>query len=242
GQGRRDPAVTLRILLIGLAALALQPAPASVLCRDIPRDAGITFTHHAAPEKKFIVESMAGGVALFDFDNDGLIDIYFVNSLTVDTANDPKSARSALYKNLGNGRFTDVAEKAGVAFPGWGMGVCTADIDGDGWEDFYVTGLGGNHLYQNNGNGTFTGVTDRAGVAGGGWSTGCGSADYDHDGNLDLFVSRYVKVDLNSLPEFGKGQTCQYHGVAVQCGPRGLQGSPDLLFHNDGNGKFTEVS
>ncbi|HSE48279.1 MAG TPA: CRTAC1 family protein [Terriglobales bacterium] len=210
--------------------------------RDITSSSGIDFKHLSAPEKKFIVESMAGGVALLDFDNDGLLDIYFVNSLTVDTANDPKSARSALYKNLGSGKFADVAEKAGVAFPGWGMGVCTADYDGDGWEDIYVTALGPNHLYHNNGNGTFTDVTAEAGVAGGGWSAGCGFADYDRDGNLDLFVSRYVKVDLANLPEFGKGKTCQYHGVAVQCGPRGLPGDSDFLFHSLGNGRFQEVS
>ena len=210
--------------------------------REITAESGITFQHQSAPEKKFIVESMSGGVALFDFDNDGLLDIYFVNSLTVDTADQPKSARSALYRNLGNGKFVDVAQQAGVAFPGWGMGVCTADYDGDGWEDLYVTGLGGNHLYRNNRNGTFSDVTKEAGVAGGGWSTGCGFADYDRDGNLDLFVSRYVAIDLKHLPEFGKGKTCQYHNIAVQCGPRGLPGSSDFLFHNDGHGHFTEVS
>jgi hypothetical protein len=234
--------VTLRILLISLAAVALQPAPTSVLFRDITRDAGITFTHHAAPEKKFIVESMSGGVALFDFDNDGLLDIYFVDSLTVDTAGNPEAARSALYRNLGNNKFQDVTDKAGIGHPGWGMGVCTADVDGDGWEDLYVTGLGGNHLYRNNHDGTFADVTERAGLRGGGWSTGCGFADYDHDGRLDLFVSRYVNIDLKNLPEFGKDKTCEYRGVAVQCGPRGLKGEGDFLFHNDGDGKFTDVS
>jgi hypothetical protein len=210
--------------------------------RDITAESGITFRHQSAPEKKFIVESMGGGVALFDFDNDGLIDIYFVNSLTVDTSNQPRSAKSALYRNLGNGKFEDVAERAGVAFPGWGMGVCIADYNGDGWEDIYVTALNGNHLYRNNRNGTFSDVTVEAGVAGGGFSTGCGFADYDRDGNVDLFVSQYVVIDLKHLPEFGKGKTCEYHKVAVQCGPRGLPGTSDLLFHNDGHGHFTEVS
>ena len=204
-------------------------------------EAGITFRHHAAPEKKFIVESMSGGVALLDFDNDGLVDVFLTDSLTVDTARDPKAARSALYRNLGHGRFEDVTERSGLAYPGWAMGVCTADVDGDGWEDVYVTGLGRNHLYRNNRDGTFTDVAEASGVAGGGWSTGCGFADYDRDGHLDLFVSRYVKVDLGNLPEFGKGKTCQYRGVPVQCGPRGLPGESDLLFHNDGNGHFTEV-
>ena len=188
------------------------------------------------------MESMSGGVALFDFDNDGLVDIYLVDSLTVDTAKDPKSARSALYRNLGNGKFEDVTDKAGVGHPGWAMGVCTADVDGDGWEDVYVTGLGRNALYRNNHDGTFTDIAETAGLTAGGWSAGCGFADYDRDGDLDLFVSRYVKMDLENLPEFGKGKTCEYRGVAVQCGPRGLPGESDFLFRNDGDGRFTDVS
>jgi enediyne biosynthesis protein E4 len=235
--------LTMAAVASMLLAAAIRAAPdgPEVLFRDVTRETGIAFLHHAAPEKKYIVESMSGGVALFDFDNDGLPDVYFVDSLTVDTARDPKAARSALYRNLGNGRFEDVTDRAGIGHPGWGMGVCTADVDGDGWEDVYVTALGGNHLYHNNHDGTFSDVTERAGVAGGGWSTGCGFADYDRDGRLDLFVSRYVKIDLDHLPEFGKGKTCEYRGVAVQCGPRGLPGETDLLFHNDGNGHFTEV-
>lgn len=225
-------------------ALAQLPTPeaAKLLFRDVAGDSGIRFVHHAAPEKKYIVESMGGGVAIFDFDNDGLSDIYFVDSLTVDTAREPKAARSALYRNLGNWKFQDVTDKAGVGHPGWGMGVCAADVDGDGWRDLYVTGLGANHLYRNNRDGSFSDLTERAGLSGGGWSAGCGFADYDRDGNLDLFVSRYVKIDLDNLPEFGKGKTCQYRGVAVQCGPRGLPGEGDFLFHNDGKGRFTEVA
>ena len=238
-----------RILLPSLAFLALtavfaRTAPGaspSLLFRDVTREAGINFEHHSAPEKKYIVESMSGGVALLDFDNDGLVDLYFVDSLTVDTAANKSAARSALYRNLGHGKFQDVTEKAGVGHPGWGMGACVADVDGDGFQDLYVTAIGGNHLYRNRGDGTFTDVTREAGVAGGGWSAGCGFADYDGDGNLDLFVSRYVKVDLENLPEFGKGKTCEYRGIAVQCGPRGLPGEGDLLYHNDGNGHFSEV-
>jgi len=223
------------------AVLTAQPAT-EVLFRDLTREAGITFQHHAAPEKKYIVESMSGGVALFDFDNDGLPDLYFVDSLTVETAKDPSAARSALYRNLGKGKFEDVTDKAGVGHPGWGMGVCTADVDGDGFEDIYVTALGGNKLYRNERNGTFTDVTGRAQVAGGGWSTGCGFADYDRDGDLDLFVSRYVKIDLGNLPQFGRDKTCEYRGISVQCGPRGLPGEGDFLFRNEGNGRFTDVS
>lgn len=232
------------VLGLSVNSRTAQQAPASsaVLFRDITTAAGIAFQHHAAPEKKFIVESMSGGVAVFDYDNDGLPDIYFVDSLTVETAHDPKAARSALYRNRGNGRFEDVTDRSGLAHPGWGMGVCTADQDGDGWQDLYVTALGGNHLYRNRHDGTFEDVTERAGVAVGGWSAGCGFADYDRDGRLDLFVSRYVRIDLAHLPEFGRDKTCQYRGMAVQCGPRGLPGESDVLFHNDGNGRYTDVS
>src|SRR4029077_8343520 len=138
------------------------------LFRDVGRDAGITFQHHAAPEKKFIVESMSGGVPVFNNNNAGNPSLFFVDSLTVETASRPESARSALYRNLGNGKFQDVSDKSGIAHPGWGMGVCTADVDGDGWEDVYVTALGGNHLYINHHDGTFTDATERAGVRGGG--------------------------------------------------------------------------
>jgi len=222
--------------------LAYSTTPAVPLFHDITAEASVTFQHHSAPDKRYIVESMSGGVALLDFDNDGLIDMYFVDSLTVDTAKRPSAARSALYRNLGTGKFEDVTDKAGVGHPGWGMGVCTADVDGDGWEDIYVTTLGRNRLYRNNHNGTFTDIAEQTGVAAGGWSTGCGFADYDRDGHLDLFVSRYVRIDLDHLPQFGKDKTCEYRGVAVQCGPRGLPGESDLLFHNDGKGHFTDVS
>jgi hypothetical protein len=231
-------------------ALAQGPPTEPAPFRDVAREAGIVFQHHAAPEKKFIMESMSGGLALLDYDGDGLLDIYLTDSLTVDTRNDPKAARSVLYRNLGGLRFEDVTDKAGVGHPGWAMGVCTGDADGDGATDIYVTGLGRNFLYRNNGEGTFREIAEAAGVAGAGWSLGCGFADYDRDGRLDLFVSRYVRVDLDHLPEFGKGTgkdegrgaTCQYRGVAVQCGPRGLPGESDLLFHNEGNGRFAEVS
>ena len=233
------------LLILALAALTtigtLSAANDRLLFRDITREAGITFEHHAAPEKKYIVESMSGGVALFDFDKDGLVDIYFLDSLTVETAGQPKAARSALYRNLGNLKFQDVTEKAGIGHPGWAMGVCTADVDGDSWDDVYVTALGGSKLYRNNRDGTFADVTAAAGVGVTGWPTGCGFADYDRDGDLDLFVARYVRIDLKALPEFGKDKTCQYRGIAVQCGPRGLPGESDFLFRNDGQLKFSEV-
>ena len=209
---------------------------------DVTAVAGVDFEHPPAPEKKYIVEAVSGGVALFDYDRDGHLDIYLVNSLTVDTADRPRLAPSALYRNLGDGTFADVAEAAGVAWPGWGVGVCVADVDGDGFQDLYVTGLEQNRLYRNLGGETFADVTRQAGVAGEGWSAGCGFADYDRDGDLDLFVSRYLNVGLGNLPEFGQGKTCTYRDIPVHCGPRGLPGISDLFFRNDGGGSFREVA
>ncbi len=242
-----------RSFLAGLPGLVLSPGVSrsrlgsasggsNVRFVDITDRAGIQFTHTSAPEKKYIVESMSGGVALFDYDNDGFLDIYFTNSLTVDTANDAKRAHGALYHNNGDGTFTDVTVGSGLEYPGWAMGVVAADFDGDGYQDLYVTCLGPNHLYHNNGNGTFTDVTGKAGVDDPRWSTGAAFGDFDHDGNLDLFVANYVDFKLADLPQFGKGKFCQYHGVPVQCGPRGLPGAGDSLFRNNGNGTFTNVS
>ena len=244
---RLGPSAAAGLLFSGLLGTLTAAPPESGpstlgrLFRDVTAEAGITFRHHSSADKKYILESMSGGVALFDFDNDGLVDIYFLDSPTVDTAKDPKAARSALYRNLGHGKFDDVTDKAGVGQTGWAMGVCVADVDGDGFKDLYVTGFGRNHLYHNHGDGTFADIAEQAGVRADGWSTGCGFADYDRDGRLDLFVSRYVKIDLDHLPAFGRDKNCQYRGVPVQCGPRGLPGESDLLFHNEGEGRFAEV-
>jgi hypothetical protein len=221
---------------------APQPGPAPVVFTDVSRASGITFKHAYAPEKQYILESMSGGVGIFDFDRDGWPDIYFVNSPTVASASAPRSARSELWKNNGDGTYADVNVRAGVGYPGWGMGVATGDYDNDGWEDLYVTCFGPDRLYRNNHDGTFTDVTEKAGVSDPRWSTGAAFADYDNDGRLDLFVANYVDLRLDALPEFGKGKTCQYQGLAVQCGPRGLSGSGDSLFHNNGDGTFTDVA
>lgn len=220
----------------------LSGLPSSIQFTDITESAGIKFRHNSAPQKKYIVESMSGGVALFDYDNDGYLDIYFTNALTVDTAASPQSSPSALYHNNGDGTFTDVTERSGLKYPGWAMGVVAADYDGDGFQDLYVTCLGHNHLFHNNGNGIFTDVTGKAGVDDIRWSTGAAFGDYDKDGALDLFVANYVDFKLSDLPQFGKGHFCNYKGIAVQCGPQGLPGAGDSLFHNNGDGTFTNVS
>jgi hypothetical protein len=216
--------------------------PGEVQFTDITKQAGIKFTHVFSPEKKYIAESMGGGVALFDYDNDGYLDIYFVNSLTVDLAKARRKTTSALYHNNGNNSFTDVTSKSGLGDIGFGMGVAAGDYKNDGLVDLYVTCLGPNHLFKNNGNGAFTDVTMKAGVNEPRWSTGAAFLDYDKDGNLDLFVSNYVGFDFDHLPEFGVGRTCQFKGVPVQCGPRGLPGAGDSLYHNNGDGTFSDVS
>ena len=230
-----------QIFLLAILALAV-PQAVKVRFTDVTSQAGITFKHVASPEKKYIVESMSGGAAFFDYDNDGDLDIYLVNSLTVDLVKSKGRTKSDLYRNDGNGKFTEVAAKAGVSDIGWGMGVAIGDYNNDGFEDLYVTCLGPDRLFKNNGNGTFTDVTDKAGVSDRRWSTGASFLDYDRDGDLDLFVVNYVDFDINNLPEFGQGQTCQYKSIPVQCGPRGLKGAGDSLFRNNGNGTFTDVS
>lgn len=210
---------------------------------DVTAAAGIHFTHLSAPEKKYIVESMSGGVALIDYDRDGWPDIYFTNAPSVSMQLAGNRAKGALYHNNHDGTFTDVTDKAGVGYPCWAMGVAVGDYNNDGWPDMLVTCFGGVVLYRNNGNGTFTDVTQAAGLGGDTkWATGAAFGDYDKDGWPDLFVSHYVDLDLKDLPEFGSRATCRYHGIAVQCGPRGLTGSGDNLFHNNGNGTFSNVA
>lgn len=209
---------------------------------DITEASGIHFSHLAAPEKKYIVESMSGGVLVVDYDRDGWPDIYFTNAPTVEMALKGERAKGALYHNNHNGTFTDVTDKAGIASPCYAMGGAVGDYNNDGWPDLYITCLGGNVLYRNNGNGTFTDVTRQARVADGRWSTGAAFADFDGDGFVDLMVTNYVDFKLNDLPGFGKSPTCKFRGLDVQCGPRGLKGGGDALFHNNGDGTFTDIS
>jgi hypothetical protein len=210
---------------------------------DITASTGIHFNHLASPDKKYIVESMSGGVALIDYDRDGWPDIYFTNAPDVDMQLAGKKARSALFHNNRNGGFTDVTDKAGVAYPCWANGAVAGDYNNDGWPDLFVTCFGGVVLYRNNGDGTFTDVTKEAGLGGDSlWAMGAAFGDYDHDGFHDLFVSHYAAFDLHDLPAFGSMVTCQYHGIKVQCGPAGLKGSPDSLYHNNRDGTFTDIS
>lgn len=220
-----------------------------VVFENIAEKAGLTKWRHVmgTPEKKFILETVGSGVALLDYDNDGWLDIYLVNGSTYDALTGKTTPpHAALFHNNHDGTFTDVAARAGVTNDRWGFGVAVGDYDNDGWPDIYVTNFGKNRLYHNNHDGTFTDVADKAGVALGNWSTGPTFGDYDRDGFLDLFVPGYVHYDLDHPPIPGssavKFPTCEFRGINVMCGPRGLQGEPDHLFHNNGNGTFTEVS
>jgi enediyne biosynthesis protein E4 len=209
---------------------------------DITAKSGITFRHTADPSKKYIVESMSGGVIILDYDRDGWPDIYFTNAPTVEMAVKGEKSHGALYHNNHDGTFSDVTAKSKLDSPCFAMGGAAGDYDNDGWPDLYLTCLGGNVLYHNNGDGTFTDVTAKAGVADGRWSTGAAFGDYDGDGFVDLMVTNYVDFHLNDLPGFGKAPNCKYRGIDVQCGPRGLRGAGDSLFHNNGDGTFSDVS
>jgi len=220
-----------------------------VLFNDIARQAGLTAWKHimGTPEKQFIIETNGSGVGLLDYDNDGWLDIYLVNGSTYDAMSGRStSPKAALFHNNHDGTFTNVAEKAGVTNDRWGTGVAIADFDNDGWPDIYVSNFGKNRLYHNNHDGTFTDVAEKAGVTLGNWSTGPTWGDYDGDGRLDLFVPGYLHYDLANPPAPGTKAVnfseCQFRGVNVMCGPRGLKGEPDHLFHNNGDGTFTDVS
>src|SRR5215210_1296234 len=189
------PSLLILFMAVYAEISVLTSQPQDITFIDVTESAGITFKHISSPEKKYIVESMSGGVALLDYDNDGYEDIYFVNSLTVDLVKSKGKTKSALYRNNGDGTFTDVTDKAGVGDVGWGMGAAVGDYNNDGFDDLYVTCVGPDHLFKNNGNGTFSDVTQTAGVSDPRWSTGAAFVDYDRDGNLDLFVANYIEFD-----------------------------------------------
>jgi enediyne biosynthesis protein E4 len=196
--------------------------------------------------KHWIIETTGCGVAFLDYDNDGWLDIFTVNATTLEGFPKGSEPTNHLYHNNRNGTFTDVTARAGLWRTGWGQGVCIGDYDNDGFEDLFVTYWGQNVLYHNNANGTFTDVTKQAGLLQAQdrprWSTGCSFIDYDRDGNLDLIVANYVDLDLAHTPAAGSGEFCRWKGIPVMCGPRGLPAGTNLLYRNNGNGTFTDVS
>ena len=228
------------LLLLALASSPYsqqRPAASAVVFTEVTKQAGINWVHdNALSPERYLPETVGAGCVFFDYDNDGWMDIYLVNSGPSDFFTPVKPLKNALYHNNHDGTFTDVTDKAGVAGGTFGMGAAAGDYDGDGWVDLYVTSYGRNILYHNNGNGTFTDVTAKAGVAAPGWSTCAVWFDYDKDGKLDLFVSSFV--------DYNKETTCGNNrlGQKFYCIPRVFKPRPSHLFHNNGNGTFTDVS
>jgi hypothetical protein len=212
---------------------------------DVARESGLNAKTIFGGERKnkYLLETTGCGVAFYDYDNDGWLDIFFVNGSRLEGFPPGEEPTSHLFKNNRDGTFTDVTVKAGLVHHGWGQGVCIGDYDNDGWDDLFVSYFGKNVLYHNNGDGTFIDVTDKAGVGGNGkrWNTGCAFVDYDRDGKLDLFVANYIDMDLATAPVPESGP-CLYKGVMVACGPPGLKGGKNILFHNNGDGTFRDVS
>ena len=220
--------------------------PFPVTFTDVAREAGLRMSLTSGNEvsKKYIIEANGTGVAFLDYDRDGRQDIFLVNGSRLEGFGKGEAPTNRLYRNAGGGRFDDVTRTANLAHSGWGSGVCVADFDNDGWDDFYVTYWGANVLYRNSGKGAFEDVTARAGVGGSGkeWSSGCTFLDYDRDGRLDLFVTSYQEFDLASAPLPGKASNCEWKGLPVFCGPRGLPFGKATLYHNRGDGTFEDVS
>jgi enediyne biosynthesis protein E4 len=217
----------------------LPPVP---VFKDVAKQLGVTVPHIAAPEARYVIDSTSGGSGLFDCDDDGRLDIVLVNGSTVERLQQGGDPMVTLYHQEPDGTFKDITSEAGLTRKGWGMGVAVADYDNDGKLDLFVTGYTGSALYHGLGNCKFEDVTEKAGVKGGGFMTGAAWGDYDRDGYVDLFVSRYSHLDLNNLPQFGSNKFCRFKGIMVQCGPWGLEGESDFLYHNRGDGTFEEVS
>lgn len=213
---------------------------------DVSERAGLTAPtiYGGIDHKKYIIETNGCGVAFIDYNNDGWIDLFLLNGTRLEGYPQGKEPASKLYHNNRDGSFSDVTAKSGLGRTGWGSAVTVGDYDNDGFDDLFTTYWGQNVLYHNNGNGTFTDMTSRAGLSTKGtrWGSGCAFVDYDRDGKLDLFVANYLKFDLATAPEPGKGPNCLWKGIPVNCGPKGLPTDTNLLYRNNGNGTFADVS
>ena len=230
------------------AATAMSPETKSpVVYVDVAKEAGLTVPNvwGGVNHKNYIIEAKGSGIAFFDYDMDGWLDVFLTNGMRLEETYTPENGPTThLFKNNRDGTFTDVTAKAGIARTGWTVGVCVGDYDNDGWDDLFCTTWGHNVLWHNNGDGTFTDVTKKAGLYDERvrWNSGCSWLDYDRDGRLDLFVGNYIDIDLKKIPVPGQTGYCQWKGIPVMCGPRGLPGGMNILYHNNGDGTFTDVS
>lgn len=235
----------------GMASRVVKPQPTSAPSGkpfsrfvDVAREAGLVIpvVSGGVDHKEYIIEAVGSGCAFFDFDNDGWMDIFLLGGTRLEGA--PPGATNRLYKNNRDGTFVDVTEKAGLHDVGWAYGVCVGDYNNDGFEDLFCTYFGQNKLYRNNGDSTFTDVTKQAGLveAAHRFGTGCTWVDYNRDGHLDLFVSNYVQFDFKTVPRPSQNPTCNFKGVPVNCGPRGLTPGYHSVYRNNGDGTFTDVS
>ena len=244
-MGARAAAVLAAVLIALHGGLLQSQAPSSsgaIRFVDAAAQAGLTFLNvHGSAGREFIMDANGNGAAFFDYDNDDDLDALIVNGSTREHLRRGGDQMVALYRNEGNGRFVDVTVGSGLAHRGWGMGVCIADYDNDGFEDVYVTAYGPNVLFRNTGRGTFADVTRAAGTGDRHWGMNCAFGDYDKDGDLDLYVANYIDFSEETVPKPGALPNCRYGTLPVFCGPRGLTGEPDVLYRNDG-GRFTDVT
>lgn len=243
------PTVALAIAVVGLTdrAVRTQPPAASVSFSftNVGREAGLdsSTVFGGATSNKYLLETTGTGLAFIDFDNDTWLDLFIVNGSTLEGFAPDRAPTNHLYRNKGNGKFEDVTARAGLGASGWGQGACVGDYDNDGYDDLFVSYWGQNRLYRNRRDGTFSEVTRAAGLRNDRtrWGTGCAFLDYDRDGYLDVFVANYIDLDLATAPTPESG-LCRYKGVQVACGPPGLRGGKNALYHNRGNGRFEDVS
>jgi enediyne biosynthesis protein E4 len=242
----RGPGVVgVCLVLAAAVAAAFQDPSVAFSFTNVAREAGLNapIVFGGKASNKYLLETTGTGVAFIDFDNDGRLDLFYVNGTTLDGFPADQVPTNHLYRNKGDGTFEDVTATAGVGASGWGQGVCVGDYDNDGADDLFVTYWGQNHLYHNTGKGRFEDVTKAAGLAQSRvrWNTGCAFFDYDRDGRLDLIVANYIDLDLATAPTPDSG-LCRYKGIQVACGPPGLTGGKNLLYHNRGDGTFEDVS
>ena len=242
----RNSGVASKLQAVQSTSMRARGVDPRIQFREVAKEAGVTAPNvwGGVTEKKYILETKGNGVAFFDYDRDGWLDIYLSNGTRLEGFPSGQEPINHLYHNNHDGTFTDVTVRAGLARTGWQTGVCVGDYDNDGWDDLLLTYWGQNRLYHNNGDGTFTDVTERAGLkqAGVRWGTGCTFLDYDRDGFLDIFIANYLQFDPKDAPKPGDATYCIWKEMPVLCGPRGLEESTNLLYHNNRNGTFTDVS